>query len=214
MKNSQQQMTTGIAVTVLLAAAIAGCSGGEENTSPTSSSAQSPATSSSFATPTATTSRVPATPPRTPAAAPSTLPADIRVDLSDPDSVAAAAARIWYSWDTTRDTSPHDAKLRAVPLLDQGVAASIRNFPPVAGPGADWLDLTAKSAVLTVGADNVRSGAESGGPPDTPTSAHRLLEVTQTITTPTGPLPDRLLIVAISLTKAGNQWRVSQVAQR
>ncbi|MGY4102035.1 hypothetical protein ACW2Q0_21165 [Nocardia sp. R16R-3T] len=166
-------------------------------------------------TPSETTSRVPATPPSTPLAAPATLPAEIGpVDQTSIDAVAVAVARIWYGWDTTRDLDPHDAKLRAVPLLEPRLAQLLRDYPPIAGPGADWLDLTARSAVLTVPADGVRPGVEAGAPADTATSATRLLEITQKVSTPDGPLPDRHLVVGLALVKIGADWRVSQVGSR
>ncbi|MGV9679135.1 hypothetical protein ACWDSJ_27970 [Nocardia sp. NPDC003482] len=165
--------------------------------------------------PTATTSRGPATPPATPLPTPAALPAEIGpVDQGSVDAVAAAVARIWFGWDTTRDVSPHDAKLRAVPLLDPRLAQLLRTYPPIAGPGADWLELTARSAVVTVPADGVRPGVESGAPADTATSAARLLEITQTITTASGPLPDRHLVVGLALVRIGAEWRVAQVGTR
>ncbi|MBF6371216.1 hypothetical protein IU469_36810, partial [Nocardia puris] len=61
----------------------------------------------------------PVDPPSTPLTAPAALPAEIGpVDQASVDAVAAAVARIWYGWDTTRDLTQHDAKLRAVPRLE------------------------------------------------------------------------------------------------
>ncbi|WP_228791291.1 MULTISPECIES: hypothetical protein [Nocardia] len=204
--------TASAAVLAGAALVVAGCSSGgsdhEQTTTP-------PSSTTSFVTPTETTSRVPATPPSTPLTAPAALPAEIGpVDQASVDAVAAAVARIWYGWDTTRDLTPHDAKLRAVPLLEPRLAQLLRDYPPIAGPGADWLDLTARSAVLTVPADGVRPGVEAGAPADTATSAVRLLEVTQKVNTPTGPMPDRHLVVGIALVKVGAEWRVSQVGSR
>jgi hypothetical protein len=191
---------------------VAGCSSGSpEHTEQTAT----PTPTTSFVTPTETTSRVPATPPSTPLSAPATLPAEIgAVDQSDIDSVAAAVVRIWFGWDTTRDLNPHEAKLRAVPLLEPRLAQLLRDYPPIAGPGADWLELTAHSAVLSVPADGIHPGAEAGAPADTATTATRLLEVTQKVDTDAGPLPDRHLVVGISLVKVGAEWRVSQVGSR
>ncbi|PFW99370.1 hypothetical protein SAMN05421776_11324 [Nocardia farcinica] len=203
--------TAPAAVLASAALVVTGCSSGDsdhEQTAP-------PSPTTSFVTPTETTSRVPATPPSTPLPAPATLPAEIGpVDEASADAVAAAVARIWYGWDTTRDLTPHDAKLRAVPLLEPRLTQLLRDYPPIAGPGADWLDLTARSAILTVPAEGIRPGVEAGAPTDTATSAVRLLEVTQKVNTPTGPMPDRHLVVGIALVKVGAEWRVSQVGSR
>ncbi|PXX53896.1 hypothetical protein DFR70_12617 [Nocardia tenerifensis] len=191
---------------------VAGCSSGSSgHTERTVTS--TPRTS--FVIPTQTTSRVAATPPSTPLPVPASIPAEIGVvDQTSVDAVAAAVARIWYGWDTTRDLTPHDAKLRAVPLLEPRLAQLLRDYPPIAGPGADWLELTARSAVLSVPADGVRPGVEAGAPADTATSAVRLLEITQTVSTPDGPLPDRRLVVGLALVKVGAEWRVTQVGTR
>lgn len=199
-------------LTVAVAVMATGCSSTSSDTVATTDPAP---TFPSFVTPTATTSRVPATPPSTPLPAPRTLPAEIGpIDQTSVDAVATAVARIWFGRDTTRDLTPHDAKLRAVPLLEPRLAQLLRDYPPIAGPGADWMDLTAHSAVLTVPADGVRPGVESGAPPDTATSAARLLELTQKVSTPYGPMPDRHLVVGIMLVKVGTGWRVSQVGPR
>lgn len=191
---------------------VGGCS---SNSTGRDSATGPQAPTTSFVIPTATTSRGPATPPATPLPTPAALPAEIGpVDQGSVDAVAAAVARIWFGWDTTRDVSPHDAKLRAVPLLDPRLAQLLRTYPPIAGPGADWLELTARSAVVTVPADGVRPGVESGAPADTATSAARLLEITQTITTASGPLPDRHLVVGLALVRIGAEWRVAQVGTR
>ncbi|GGK68719.1 hypothetical protein [Nocardia camponoti] len=200
---------------ICVAVALASCADRGRDTEPSTPADGASSTTTTFVTPTATTSRVPATVPSTPVAAPSTLPPEIgAVDDNDPAAVATAVARIWFSWDTTRDTSPYDAKLRAVPLLEPAVADQLRQYPPVAGPGADWLELTAQSARLTVPADGVRPAAEAGGPTDTDISVSRLFEVTQRVTTATGPKPDRQLIVAVVVHRIDGAWRAGQVATR
>ncbi|MGF0320725.1 hypothetical protein [Nocardia fluminea] len=213
--STRSRWTLTCAATLCVLAAVTGCADrGHDDTDSRRPPADA-STTTSFTTPTATTSRVPATVPSTPVAAPSTLPPEVgTVDERNPDAVASATVRIWFSWDTTRDTSTYDAKLRAVPLLEPAVAVQLRTYPPVAGPGADWLALTSASAVLTVPADGVRPAVEAGGPPDTEISVSRLLEVTQHVTTETGPRPDRQLIVAVVLRHVDGLWRVVQVATR
>lgn len=152
--------------------------------------------------------------PSTPLPAPSTLPPDLAgVDRSDAAAVAAAAVRIWFSADTRVDSSPHDARLRTCPLLTAAYCLAIRDFPPLTGPGADWLALTAARAAVVVGPADVRPAAETG-PPDSATRAYRLLEVTEHVVAPAGPLADRRLVVAVSLIREDAQWQVAQVRVR
>lgn len=202
-----------LAAAAVVGVSVAACGGDTQDNPPATSEPPTPTTP--FVEPTATTSRVPATPPTTPIPAPSTLPASVAgVDRENPDAVAEALAQVWYSWDTTTDLSPYDARLRSVPLLDDALATSIQSFPPIAGPGADWLDLTARSAVLTVGPDDVRLASETGAPPDTDSSAARLLTVTQRVSTPNGPLPDRNLVVGVVMVHGQDGWQISKVVPR
>ncbi|EHI39057.1 hypothetical protein OPAG_08325 [Rhodococcus opacus PD630] len=202
-----------LAITMAAAGIVVAACGGESSTP--SEDVGTPTSTSPFVVPTETTSRMPGTPPSTPLAAPSALPPQVAgVDRQSPDAVAHAVAEVWYSWDTTVDVSPYDARVRAVPLLDDRLAKSILSFPPISGPGADWLELTAHDARLTVGPDDVRPASETGAPADTSTSAARLLTVTQKVTTDEGAQPDRSIVVAIVLTHGADGWRVSQVAPR
>lgn len=213
-QRTRHRATSALRLTLAVAAAgivVAACGGSprqdEEMLSPT--------TTTPFVVPTETTSRVPGTPPSTPLAAPSALPTQVAgVDRENPDAVARAVAEVWYSWDTTVDLSTYDARVRAVPLLDDRLATAILSFPPISGPGADWLDLTARRARLTVGPNDVRPASETGAPADTATSAARLLTVTQKVTTSDGPLPDRSIVVAIVLAHGPDGWSVAQVAPR
>ncbi len=150
----------------------------------------------------------------TPLSAPNTMPPNlVGVNRTDASAVSSVAVQIWFSADTRVDSSPHDARLRVCPLLTPPYCLAIRDFPPMAGPGADWLALTAQEAAITVGAADVRPAAEIG-PPDSATRADRLLEVTEHLVTPKGVLPDRRLVAAISLTRDGAQWQVAEVKVR
>ncbi|WP_216892145.1 hypothetical protein [Nocardia alni] len=152
--------------------------------------------------------------PSTPPSASGTLPLDLAgLNRSDASAVAAAVVRIWFTTDTRIDSSPHAARLRACPLLAAPYCLAIRDFPPKTGPGADWLSLTAQQAAITVGANDIRPADESG-PPDSATRADRLLEVTEHLVTPKGPLPDRRTVVALSLIRDGVQWQVTEVSVR
>jgi hypothetical protein len=153
--------------------------------------------------------------PSTPLPAPSTLPPEFAsLDRRDPTAVAVAAVRIWYTADTRTDLSPQDARLRACPLLSTAYCDTIRDFPPLSGPGSDWLALTADSTSITVGPGDVRPAAETA-PPDDAARAVHLFEVTEHLSTPTGQRPDRRLIVAVSLIPDDTAgWQVAQVKPR
>lgn len=150
----------------------------------------------------------------TPPSAPSTLPPDLAgLNRSDASAVATGVVRIWFTADTQTDSSPHAARLRACQLLTAPYCLAIRDFPPTTGPGADWLSLTAQQAAITVGANDIRPADETG-PPDSASRADRLLEVTEHLVTPKGPLPDRRIVVAVSLIRDGAQWQAAEVSVR
>lgn len=156
-----------------------------------------------------------AAPSSLPLPAPSTVPPEMAgLDHGDPSAVAAAVVRLWLTADTRVDGSPHDAMLRACPLLTVAYCDALRRFPPLSGPGAEWLALSADSAVLTVGAGDVRPAVEST-PPDTQGRAVRLFEVTEHVSALGGPRPDRRLVVGVTLAREGAVgWRVTQVSPR
>ncbi|WP_459645179.1 hypothetical protein [Kineococcus sp. NUM-3379] len=60
------------------------------------------------------------------------------MDMSNPDAVAQAALVALYSHDTSIDTGPHDAALRALPWLSSSFARAVQEARPVAAPGAEW----------------------------------------------------------------------------
>lgn len=201
---------------VIASAAAAVCTLAGCGHTPTPSPAPSVAGSATFsyAVPTDTTSRVPAptAPPQTPVATPSALPPQFAgLDRQDPGAVAAAVVSIWYGWDTTTDVAPYDATVRATPLLTPYLAQSIASFPPVGGPGADWLALTDVSAKATVTAQVTTP--EAGTPEDTPDSAVRYIAATQTFQA-AKPISPRQLIVVVSLVKGPAGWMAGQVTQR
>ena len=201
---------------------LGGCSTGQDEDAgvqqPTQSGASVTA-ATEYPRPTATTSRVPAVRPETPIL-PTELPAEFaNLDRFDPDSVAAAFARLWFTQDTSVDLSPYHARLCAAPLLTTDLAAQIAANPPISGPGADWLQLTQHNARLTVAPSDVRTipdeSMEGTAPPDTSTRVARVLEVRQTITTSTeDPPPARTLRVAVIVHLESDGWRVARVEQR
>lgn len=142
---------------------------------------------------------------------PAELPAPLRnVDRSSPDAVAAAAATVWYSWDTPTDSGTYDAQLRAVPLLDPAVATDLIAHPPISGPGADWLGLVAAGAHATV---TTHPAQERGAPADTGDKAYRLLTVTQTFDGHPAPAA-RHLVVGVVLRREFDGWRVLTIEAR
>jgi hypothetical protein len=151
---------------------------------------------------------VPTSPPVSP---PSELPAPYRdVDRSSPDAVAAAVTELWYGWDTTRDSGPYDAKLRALPLLDPATVTDLVTHPPISGPGADWLTLAAARAIAHVSSTPAH---EAGAPADTDLRAYRLREVTQEFTG-TPPPPRTQRIVSVMLRRTFDGWRAESVVAR
>jgi hypothetical protein len=202
---------------------LGGCSTGHDDDSgvqhPTQSGASVTAPATEYPRPTATTSRVPTVRPETPIL-PTELPAEFaNLDRTDPDSVAAAFARLWFTQDTSVDLSPYHARLRVAPLLTPELAGQIAANPPISGPGADWLQLTQHNARLTVAPGDVRTipdeSMEGTAPTDTSTRVARVLEVRQTITTSTDdPPPARTLRVAVIVHLESDGWRVARVEQR
>ncbi|EKT78088.1 hypothetical protein WSS_A34292 [Rhodococcus opacus M213] len=151
---------------------------------------------------------VPTSPPVTP---PSELPAAYRdVDRSSPDAVAAAVTELWYGWDTTRDSGPYDAKLRALPLLDPATVTDLVTHPPISGPGADWLALAAAGAIAHVSSAPAH---EAGAPADTDLRAYRLREVIQEFTG-NPPPPRTQRIVSVVLRRTFDGWRAESVVAR
>ncbi|ORM35517.1 hypothetical protein BFL43_09355 [Williamsia sp. 1135] len=148
--------------------------------------------------------------PSTSAALPSALPPGVVVDRLDPTSVALAAARVWFGWDTTTDTSPYQAALRAAPLLTDACAKRLASSPPTGSPGQDWTDLATQRAQARVDA---QLGAEDQ-PSDSESRAVRLVAVTQRWDA-TAPVAPRRVIAQIALikTRSDGRWSVTSDAE-
>lgn len=101
------------------------------------------------------------------------LPAN--VDEADPDAVAQAALHVMYAMDTTIDTTPYDATVRAAPYLTPEYAAELKAHQPAMAPGAQWDTWTSHHAYTTA---MVTPAEDPGRPPDTRTMAYRQYTVT------------------------------------
>ncbi|MBY6412869.1 hypothetical protein HQ346_14375 [Rhodococcus sp. BP-252] len=146
-------------------------------------------------------------PIRSPATAASALPpAAGDVDRGDPDSVAAAALTIWFTWDTSVDAGPNDAAARTAPLLTDTYARDITATTAQSSPGAQWLSWAAHSAVLTPSL----LVDDEPTPPQTDEVAYRAYRVTQTI----DGTPAHESIAAVVLRRGEAGWEVSRIQDK
>lgn len=207
-KTTRSHMLTAVVGVVAAAAVLTGCSGAD---GPTSSERSAPV---------ATVSLPPFTPPSvqswpgrsatypTPPPVPTTLPNGIRANRADPTSVALAAARVWFGWNTVTDRSPYDAAVRSTPLMTARCAQRITATPPTGSPDADWTALARVHA-------RVQTTAVIGSeerPADTATFAVRVVTVTQTFTADK-PMPDRHPVAVVTMTRDSAGWSVTDDGQ-
>ncbi|WP_433635583.1 hypothetical protein [Nocardia sp. CA-120079] len=150
--------------------------------------------------------------PRRPAVAATALPPEqAGGDRNDPAAVAAAAMRIWFTWDTTRDAGPDDAAGRAGPLLVPAYAAALTLAAPIAGPGADWMRWSGQRARLVA---SVRAGAEPV-PAASVSTAYAQLVIDQAVTAPDGTVGEHVsAVVDVRLARGVSGWEVASVQQR
>jgi hypothetical protein len=146
-------------------------------------------------------------PVRTPAPAATALPETApAVDREDPDSVAAAALSIWFSWNTTGDSGPNDAAARTAPLLTADYAREITSTTAQSSPGAQWLSWAADGVVLTP----ALTVDDEPTPPQTEELAYRAYRVTQSV----DGAPVRESIVAVVLRHTADGWTVSRIQDK
>ncbi|MEV4440920.1 hypothetical protein AB0K09_18260 [Streptomyces sp. NPDC049577] len=166
--------------------------------------------SASTAGPTAFVPRYPTLPPGTSGTPPVPLPTSANVKNGDPDTVSQAAVTIQWTMDTTIDTSQHDAELRSADLLAPRYLAALKAHPPVAAPGAQWIEWSHHRAYTTV----TTRALHDQRPPDTPLEARRQWLVTAT---PhgrdrwTGRPVTSTVFVTMTRADASSPWRVSAV---
>lgn len=192
---------TALAALLLTAAALAGCSDTRE---PDGHAAPSiPAQQWNPGSPDPQASDPVRTPEPAANALPETAPA---IDREDPDSVAAAALSIWFTWDTGVDAGPNDAAARTAPLLTADYAREITSTTALSSPGAQWLSWSARGAVLvpSLVADDEPT------PPQTVDLAYRAYRVTQSV----DGAPVGESIVAVVLRHGANGWAVSRIQDK
>ncbi|UGQ11642.1 hypothetical protein LO772_33535 [Yinghuangia sp. ASG 101] len=122
---------------------------------------------------------VPEEPVRSPRPLPTASPTGVdpvRANGREPVSVGAAALITLGTWDTTADTGPWDAELRARPLLHPDYVAATGQDNGK-GPGAAWWSWAEQGVHTTVTA---HVADEAGKPPNTDTRAYHSCVVTVT----------------------------------
>ncbi len=193
----------------LAALLIAGCSGnsdsGEETTSTTPTT---PAPAQQWDPNDAPTTTEPTGP--TPA---TSLPDSAgQVNRSDPEQLAQAAIKIWFTWDTGVDDGPNDAAARTAPLLTAKFADSLFSTGSNS-PGGQWLTWAEQDAVVT---PTWRLMPDQGAP-QTADRKYFVYEVTQTARTPDGnqigtPVTTSAWVICVR--SGDGLWEVSQLAER
>ncbi|MFC8178734.1 hypothetical protein ACFULT_07665 [Rhodococcus sp. NPDC057297] len=145
-------------------------------------------------------------PVRTPPPAATTLPNGVDVDRTDPDSVAAAALTIWFTWNTGVDAGPGDAAARTAPLLTADYAREITATTAQSSPGAQWLSWASRSAVVapTFAIDDEPT------PPQTDDVAYRAYRLTQNI----DGSPVSESIIAVILRRGPTGWEVNRIQNK
>lgn len=132
-----------------------------------------------------------------------------QVDGQDPDAVTRAALTVMYTIDTTIDTTPHDATIRATPYLSDAYAAALRNHQAMTAPGAQWQTWTEHHAYTTVA---LQPAEDPGRPSDTATTAYRHYQITTTAHGDDGwtaPGTTAVAFVQLSRATAGAPWRIA-----
>lgn len=147
------------------------------------------------------------TPGRTTPIARSVTASLANLNRSDPTAVGTWAAQTIWTIDTTSDTDPTDAELRAIPVFTASYAAGLRALPRPASPGAEWATWKAHGATTTASAVLQR---DSGALVDTATTAHRSYFITVTFLTSDGAvIAPKTDVQFITLTKTGAVWSVA-----
>ncbi|MCX4233220.1 hypothetical protein [Streptomyces ortus] len=219
MTSLRGQRALGPAATVLVLGLLAGgcgSGGGDEERAVAAPSTPPPTGTGPYPTPSA-----PAThPPEAAVPEPEStdeprggtvLPRD--VDRTDADAVSEGALKVLWTFDTTTDSGPHDAEVRAADAgwLTGAYADRLRAQRPRTIPGVQWQEWAEHRAHTTV---VPRKTADAAQPPDTDTGAWRQWTVTAT---PSGRRQwtgePAVVTVFLHLTRtAGDQpWRVADV---
>jgi hypothetical protein len=131
----------------------------------------------------------------------------VTVNQHDPNQVIQAAMQTMFSWQPGQDPSAVDAFVRARPFLSAPLAAQ-RLDPSSPGGGTQWRDWANERATITAKADVV----PDEHPADTPDEVHRVVAVTQNITTtPLAPLDAVKFTVWVTAVNTPSGWRVDSI---
>ncbi|MEV0778421.1 hypothetical protein [Streptomyces sp. NPDC050428] len=138
------------------------------------------------------------------------------VDQTDADAVGEGTLTALWTYDTTTDSGPHDAQLRAAEAgwLTAAYADQVRAHRPKSVPGAQWLEWAGHRARTTVAVQKTEDAAK---PPDTGTEAWRQWTVTATPKGRerwTGEPVVASVYVHLTRTTTDKPWRVAEVTVR
>ncbi|MDH6284580.1 hypothetical protein [Prescottella agglutinans] len=131
------------------------------------------------------------------------------VDTTSPDAVALAFARTAYTLLPSVDPNQNEGMVRAAPLLDGKLAASVQSFNPPTGPGYEWNQWAKARALVTATAE---LGTQEV-PPETPTEAFRMVQVTQTVESSSRFIARKSFILLVSMVRTPDGWRVDRITQ-
>jgi hypothetical protein len=153
----------------------------------------------------------PMAPSPTPSMGPAAPPADVLrgADPTDATAVGGAVARAVWTSDTTADSGPTDAEIRASALFIPDLRSLLAAVNP-APPGAEWV-LWSSHKVKTVATAVLQHDA--GAPTDTPTVAVRSFAVTvQPVGADGWTGPSDLEVEFLTLARAapGGPWLVAR----
>ncbi|WP_446047469.1 hypothetical protein [Streptomyces olivaceus] len=205
--------TTVTAATVLaLALALGGCGSGAEQPAPTRSSAPAATGTGPYPTPSDAGEAAPLPPGSkgTPRGG-VTGPGD--VGRKSADAVGQGALTVMWTFDTTIDSGPGDASVRAADAgwLTQAYAARVREHQPRSDPGAQWREWAVHRASTTV---TLEKAEDAAIPAETDTEAWRQWAVTASPQGRDGWTGEPTTVVAfvrLARTAADEAWRVADV---
>jgi hypothetical protein len=128
------------------------------------------------------------------------------VNQHDPNQVIQAAMQTMFSWQPGQDASAVDAFVRARPFLSAPLAAQRLDLST--GGGTQWHDWANERATIDAKADVV----SDEHPPDTSDEVHRVVAVTQNITTaPMAPQDAVKFTVWVTAVNTPSGWRVDSI---
>ncbi|NEC96840.1 hypothetical protein G3I57_16195 [Streptomyces albidoflavus] len=142
------------------------------------------------------------------------IPVPGDVDQDDAGAVAHGALTALHTYDTTRDTSRHQAALRTADAgwCTRTYAAQLRKAAPRSAPGATWTTWADHQAVVR---PRLTPADEAGKPADTDRLAYRQWIVTLTPRGADdwkGPEEDLLVAATLTRTSPAAPWRLDALA--